>query len=542
MKRKGPVKQKAQAYGGQTPTISGTANGGSKEFVLGCLLCFLVLGIFNIMHHVMWRDELEAWMMARDASTLSGLFSNIKYQGHPALWFLSLYALSAITPNPAVMQFFHLAIAAAVAYVALRFAPFTKLQKVLFVFGYYPFYEYCVISRNYSMGLLSLLIFLAMFRPNAYRNYIALSAVLFIMCQSNPYAAILAIALFMLVLFEFIFFRDKSSPLPSKTKWQFAAGILIFIFGLLISAMQMHPPGDSVWYHPTFFYNDKVLMLVKFLEAAAFIWRAYVPIPRFNMHFWGHNFISYLVSDPIVEVKLSLVLSIVLAAISFMLFLKSRIALFYYSVATFGITLFCYAIYGGSIRHWGHYYIVFATAVWLSYQYEGKPFKAGILKKISSFSERNKSAVFTTILVLNVVAGVTANTLNYLYPFSANKETAAFIKENGLDKMPILGDKDYAASGVAAYLNRPIYYPVTDRVATFVTWDIRRQSVNPSNVLEYAERYSQDEKQDVLLVLTYPPSKESLAKYNNCQFIKEFANSSLYEERFLLLVMKYVPH
>ncbi|MBF0458189.1 MAG: hypothetical protein HQK99_09870 [Nitrospirae bacterium] len=534
---------------GSPPQVKDNYSIDDDKFILGFTLAFALLGIFNISHHVMWRDELEAWMMARDASTLGELFNNIKYQGHPSLWFLTLFVLARITPNPLIMQIFHLALAVGVVYVALRFAPFTKLQKCLFIFGYYPFYEYCVISRNYSYGLFLLLIFLAMYRPGIKdKKYIGLSIILFILCQSNPYGAIIAIALALLLAFELVVIRDAAVSVSPETKWQVGAAMVIFLCGLFLSAMQMHPPGDSVWYKPTFFYDDKVLMLVKFLEAIAFIWRAYIPIPPFNMHFWGHNFITYFFFDPIAEVKATLYLSIIIASYSFMLFLRRGAALFYYSAATFGILLFSYAIYGGSIRHWGHYFIVFVSAIWLSNLSNPSTSgavtigKTSVFNKISHFFEAQKSAFFTLILVINVIAGVTANTMNYLYPFSANKETATFIKTNGLDKMPIIGDKDYAASGVAGYLNRPIYYPVTGRHATFVTWDNKRQDVNPSTILRYAEQYSQEEKQDILLVLTYPPSQGSLAMYHNVRFVEMFTNSVLHEEMFILYIMKYEPH
>ncbi|MBF0321264.1 MAG: hypothetical protein HQL01_15855, partial [Nitrospirae bacterium] len=216
-------------------SISKDSNsGGSNMFLYGFVLSFMALGIFNIMHHEMWRDELEAWMMARDASTIAELFNNIRYQGHPALWFLSLYALARITPDPLIMQCFHLALAVGVVYVVLRYAPFTKFQRVLFIFGYYPFYEYCVISRNYSYGLLLLLIFLSMFR-NGIKNYIGLSIVLFLLCQSNPYGAVIAIALALLLIFDLIFLREDATPISPQMKWKFAVGILIFICGLLIS-------------------------------------------------------------------------------------------------------------------------------------------------------------------------------------------------------------------------------------------------------------------------------------------------------------------
>ncbi|MBF0516688.1 MAG: hypothetical protein HQK97_06140 [Nitrospirae bacterium] len=524
-------------------SLPGNARNCGNRFVFGFVLGFLALGIFNILHHEMWRDELEAWMMARDASTLGELFNNIRYQGHPALWFLTLYVLAKITPDPAIMQFFHLGLAVGVVYIALRYAPFTKLQKVLFIFGYYPFYEYCVISRNYSYGLLLLLIFLSIFRPGVKgKNYIALSIVLFLLCQTNPYGAVIAIALALMLLFELLFLSDAASPVTPQKKWQFAAFVLIFACGLFISARQMHPPSDSVWFHPTFFYDDKLLMLTKFLESIAFIWRAYVPVPPFDMHFWGHNFIRYFFTDPVNEVKTAVFLSIALAVFSTALFLRRSTALFYYIVGTFGITLFSYAIYGGSIRHWGHYFIVFVSAVWLAALYDGKPFKPRILDKLSRFFDGERSAFFTFLLIVNVIAGVSANTLDYLYPFSANKETAEFIKAKGLDNMPIFGDQDFAASGVAAYLNCPIYYPATQRHGTFVRWDNNRRAFDGTTILKEAQLYALNEKQDVLLVLNYMISPESFAQYGNVIPVRAFTDSMLFAERFFLYIIKYTPH
>ncbi|MBF0618521.1 MAG: hypothetical protein HQK88_17110, partial [Nitrospirae bacterium] len=43
------------------------------KFTYIVTLVFFVLTLFNILHHVMWRDELEAWMIARDASSLHEL-------------------------------------------------------------------------------------------------------------------------------------------------------------------------------------------------------------------------------------------------------------------------------------------------------------------------------------------------------------------------------------------------------------------------------------------------------------------------------------
>ena len=55
------------------------------------LICYciaLVSILFNlvmIFHHEAWRDEAQAWLIAKDASIFE-LFNNIlSYEGHPCL-------------------------------------------------------------------------------------------------------------------------------------------------------------------------------------------------------------------------------------------------------------------------------------------------------------------------------------------------------------------------------------------------------------------------------------------------------------------------
>jgi hypothetical protein len=42
----------------------------------------------------MWLDELQAWLIARDSSSVIDLFKNLKYEGHPGLWHICLYLIS----------------------------------------------------------------------------------------------------------------------------------------------------------------------------------------------------------------------------------------------------------------------------------------------------------------------------------------------------------------------------------------------------------------------------------------------------------------
>jgi len=107
--------------------------------------------------HPMWLDELQAWCIARDAHSIRELFWNMRYDGHPSLWYLCLYALTRFTDNPAAMQVLHVMIATTtVGLIAWR-SPFTPWERWLLAFGYLFAFEFAVISRAYGLGVLLLL-------------------------------------------------------------------------------------------------------------------------------------------------------------------------------------------------------------------------------------------------------------------------------------------------------------------------------------------------------------------------------------------------
>jgi hypothetical protein len=82
-------------------------------------------------------------------------------------WLFSVYSISRLSSNPVAMQVLHLAIATMTAYGVARYSPFPRLRKVLIIFGYFLFYEYADISRDYALGILCLFSFCAVFRPPA---------------------------------------------------------------------------------------------------------------------------------------------------------------------------------------------------------------------------------------------------------------------------------------------------------------------------------------------------------------------------------------
>jgi hypothetical protein len=92
---------------------------------------FSSLELVNIFHHVMWRDELQVWMIARQSHSIAELISLKRYEGHPDAWFLLVYLITKVTANPLWMQLVHVLVSSATAFVIARYSPFTRAQKIL---------------------------------------------------------------------------------------------------------------------------------------------------------------------------------------------------------------------------------------------------------------------------------------------------------------------------------------------------------------------------------------------------------------------------
>ncbi|NJP10038.1 MAG: hypothetical protein HC866_11610 [Leptolyngbyaceae cyanobacterium RU_5_1] len=471
---------------------------------------FTLISLIGMINHEMWRDELQAWLIAVNSSSIPGLFQTLKYEGHPALWHICLYVISRFTHNPIAMQLFHFSISVGSIYVFTRFSTFSKSHKVLFVFGYFPFFEYNLISRSYSLGILFIFLFCSLF-PNRYRNYLILSVLLALLANTSIFGWIISICLAMTLILERIINRN-ANKLNSFEQGKLALSLSIFMTSVMIAFVQMLPPSDAQ------FHGNKgqqalqqsssaLLISVKHLSSTLLtVWKSYIPIPKLFEHdFWNTNILT---AEAIPLSALALILSITLLFLSVILFIRKPIILFLYLSGTFSILLFIHEVYLGYLRHYGHLFMLFLVCVWLSSYYKQSNIlieKMRVLESIKSFVayiSSRKIQYFTGILYIHAFAGIFAFSMDLIHPFSASQEVASFIRNQQLDKMLIVGSSDTAVSPLAAWLDREIYYPDIRRSASFVPWN-DRQPVDSQGVLNQVSQLTTQNNTDVLLVLNY---------------------------------------
>ncbi|NET91286.1 MAG: hypothetical protein F6K45_24900 [Kamptonema sp. SIO1D9] len=534
-------------------------------FVNILTLLFACFGIIGIFHHELWFDELQAWLIARDSNSLVDLFQNIRYEGHPGLWHLCLYFLNKITDRPLIMQFFHLGIATLSIYLLVKFSPFTRLQKFLFSFGYFPFYEYSLLSRNYALGILLCFIFCVYFQQRN-RKYVLLFFILALAANTNVHSLLIAVWLGATLIFEY-FLKQKLSLESPTAKKKLLIGIVVFSLGIILAISQLVPPEDrpvNTLFRPE---NQQelvapeisvenssdelkviqeeskrdvsefaIVILKRISTMFDFLTRSYIFLPNFlDYNFWNSS-ILLLVLPPWKLIIDFLSLGLILFVLSW-LYNKPTI-LFLYFFGSLTILLLTIKIgIATNPRHYGHLFILFILCLWLAnsaYKFDwlAKIFPGKTIHLSRGLENRKyKNFFLSLILSIHLFAGLLSYSLDLVYPFTVSKQVANFLQQDRFDNFLIVGNPDFPVSSLAAYLEQPIYHPESNRFGSFIIWNDRRNEIDEFQLWEKVSNLKQETARKILLVSTQDFSQSSpeveLVK------LKQFGRSIvIYEEYY----------
>ena len=503
------------------------------HYALGLAFLFLLVGTYTTSNHEMWRDEIQAWLLARDSSSVFELFAHLKYEGHPGLWHLYLMPLTRITHSPVIMQVFHLLITVVTVYLFVRYAPFNRFQKFLFCFGYFVLYEYGIIARNYAFGLLLITVFCILFSER-YRRFIWMGCVLFLLAHTSVHALILTLAIGFALCCEYLCRSRLSEPLAQEitaidNKKFIWIGFALIGIGIITSVLQLNPPPDTgfavEW---KFVYESEELKKVIHL-----ISRAYLPIPEFSLNFWNkHQLETYGIFQTI-----QIPFCCLLILCSVLLLLKRPTALLIYLIATFGLLVFFYVKYYGSMRHHGFLFITLLMTGWI---YRDCPEISLPYKSLNTLPQRLFSPFFTFILICHFIGGMTAIVLEDRYVFSYGKQVAEYIRTEDKQDMTMIGEIDYAASTIVGYLEKDeIYYAHGSRFGSFVRWDDVRMpdiDISDAQVIEEANTLRTQVSQDILIIMNRPLEPELITQHN-LTLLTQFTGSIVDDEGFHLYLM-----
>ena len=424
-------------------------------FAIGVAILFACLCGFAMSYHEMWSDELQAWLIARDSSSLRGLREAMRHEGHTAIWYVLLYGVTRLTHRPEAMQLLHLGIATACAFVFARSAPFPRWVRLALCLGYFPVYEYGVIARNYSIGILFLFSAAALLPRRRERPWL-LGLLLALAAHTNAMALVVATAFAGTVFLESLVTRGGRVQIVSALKT-----CLVAVAGILAALVFFRPPPDSGFSDigPAFLSTRSHVEHV-----LGHLAEAVIPITS-GRGAWG-SFAAVTGSRHVAPLIALVVLACLLPYL-----LRRKLALLMFVASSSALFVFFYAKFNGSLRHYGFFLISLVVALWYSEVAERDSAPPATATSASSNADRLFAAFAGATLLVQLAFALVAVRQDVLLRFSAGRATASLLVEHHLDELPIVGDPDTLMPPVLGYLpQRTFYYPRGDRFGSYIVF------------------------------------------------------------------------
>jgi len=410
------------------------------------LAIFFVLSFIGILQHEIWLDEAQHFLIARDSKTLTELFHVCRFEGHPLLWNIILFIITRFSSNPFWMQFMHIIISCITVAVILK-CNITLVEKILIIFGYYFLYEYNIISRNYGISALIMILLVYFYIKNKV-TLIKLALAIFILAQTHLFSLLFSIA------FVLTYIVHNRTSLLQQNKKILITAVLIVLAGWLISAYFIIPPRTYgvkfISYDSSGYFSTE--RIVKTLSVGL---KGIFYIPDYNAP--DHHFINslyYLTLN--LKVWVIYLLSITAIIIPVIIIKNNRFALVLfcsYLLIFTTVYFFLPLVYG--IRYFGFFYVVFICCYLIA---RPQISKIGLFLSIIIFS-------------LQFANGIYAYSTDLRYPFSEARDVSYYLKKTRIKNEKVFILNATLRPAISAYTGEKYFGIENGQFLSFCHWD-----------------------------------------------------------------------
>lgn len=493
------------------PEVQGIGRSRNKVAMWSAFIC--VIAVANYFHEP-WRDEYQALLLANGSSGFTDVVWRARYEGHPSLWYLILYLIPGTWDQVAVAKAVAVAIMAGAGWLIAFRAPFSNTIKAGVLFGYFFCYEYSAFFRNYGLAVLFFLLAIALLRSGRperrWTAFIPLSLLPF----TQIYGALLSAALFASILYM----QWRGERILSMRSAIAATGLYLIAFAVAI--WDLAPAADAN------FYGSWSLEGSKVLDAMTIPAKVFLPFPAVVPWNWDGTLIAELANrtGPTASKWLLTSVSLALITCATLTLRMKRSAQVLFLCSSLFILSFCALRFHGSLRHQGLIFIAYIGALWLA-----RTDRSGQAKDVPV----KMRAFLPFILVVQVAAGITMTMADMLHPFSGSVGTAQFLRDSGRGQSAIYSACEDRGISIAGALNRPVYYPIIHRNATYMDWNNeRRWGISEEEHL--AEFDSLATVTPGMLYLTADPLTEAQLVGHGLVLIHQCPSTIRSDESFLL--------
>jgi hypothetical protein len=125
---------------------------GERAAIYAFMGLFALLLALVTSQHEIYVDEAQAWLIARDSGNLLELVRHLRYEGHPALWYLLIYLPAHLSANLEWMQVLNYVLSLAMAWLVLSERRLPLAMRVMSVFSVPLFFYMGVVARSYMLA------------------------------------------------------------------------------------------------------------------------------------------------------------------------------------------------------------------------------------------------------------------------------------------------------------------------------------------------------------------------------------------------------
>lgn len=125
------------------------------------IICLIALQGWVTLTHDAWLDEWQAMLLATQSPDLASLSANLRYEGHPPLWYLILKGAGAVATHEWAMRGTAFLIATASILIIMLRAPFALWERIAICCGYFMLVEYGSLARGMGLGVMLMFLFVA---------------------------------------------------------------------------------------------------------------------------------------------------------------------------------------------------------------------------------------------------------------------------------------------------------------------------------------------------------------------------------------------
>ena len=416
----------------------------SRETAL-ILLVFFLLSLTGILHHEIWLDEAQHFLLSRDSKTFTELFQNSRYEGHPLLWNIILFMVTRFTRDVFYMQLVHILISCITVLIICK-SKISLLEKIVIIFGYWLFFEYNIISRNY--GLSACLMFLLWYEFQKDQSFlIRFAVIIFFLANTHLFSLIFSMAFVLTTIL------NKRENLLNKNKKNIYIAAVIILAGWILSFYCIFPPGHYaskfISYDPSgYFSTERILKTIGVCLKGIF----YIPDYRAPEHQFENSFYYLTLNLRIWAIYLLSISAIVLpvlvikinrfALTLFVLFMVIFLPLYYFLPLVHGI------------RYFGFFYLLFVFCFLLARKQMAKTWLT----------------ISVLIFTLQFFNGIYAYCMDLRWPFSESKNISGYIEKisKGHERVYIL--KATLRPAISAYTGEKYFGTENGHMLSFCLW------------------------------------------------------------------------